>query len=407
MPVLVDLVTSICTAQLPQVADSRLGVDSLKLTSGAKLYGFVLSQQPDRSLDLAVERKWLEATHPTIAADFVRYDEERSQKIFEQGWMRIKRWMGERQQDQGLLIFLEKELMRFEFLKDNPDSTKWFVRIALTANEYRELSVQPAERRRIAGLAWQHHVAGPTTTPVSQLEKQLVAQGVDLKTASVNLAEQVSPAEETDRQWAARLALVEYQQREPLDYQGTGTVLMRKSETPNFGAIIGQMLGSGSGLDAIGKLGAELGLPEFKQLQQPQDWWKQATTEAERDGFRGVLIMRLQQSQLAPDVAVELTFMAMENPGHWFVLKQLKTTASADQQAAERVQQIQSDPQIKNVLDTLKGVGLSVDQSLIEQALRHGAATQQALQNAQGLFNEFLLQYTRALDSAPVPLVGD
>ncbi len=398
--------TATCEAQLPQVSNSRLGVDSVTLTSGERLYGFILDQHSDRSVEFAVDRNWLQSTYPTLAADFVKFDNQRTQRIYEQKVQRIQRWMDARRDDQGLLIFLEKELAKFEFLKSDANDSKWFVRIALTADAYREMVIQPPERRKIAGLAWQHQLDSPTTTPVSLLEKQLVAKGIDLKTAKVNLVEQVSPAEENDRQWAARKAIVEYQHRKSLEYQGTGSVLLRKSQSPDLGALVGQMLGSGGGLDAISQLGAELGLPEFKRPQASSDWWKQATGDAEREGFCGVLITRMQQSQLSSEVVVELSFFAMEKPGEWIVAKQLKTTANADQQTAERLQQIQSDPQIKTVLDTLEGLGLSKDQSLIHQALQHGAATQQALQNAQGLFNEFLLQYTRNLDGPPVPVVA-
>ena len=37
-------------SQLPQVAESRLGVDSVKIEGGKRLYGFLLSRRVDQSL---------------------------------------------------------------------------------------------------------------------------------------------------------------------------------------------------------------------------------------------------------------------------------------------------------------------------------------------------------------------
>jgi hypothetical protein len=58
---------------------------------------------------------------------------------------------------------------------------------------------------------------------------------------------------------------------------------------------------------------------------------------------------------------------------------------------------------VKSVLDTLKGLGLG-GQGTLEQALRHGAATQKAMQDAAGQLNAFVSQNSRELDSQPIAL---
>jgi hypothetical protein len=393
-----------CHAQLPQVSDARLGVDLVRLRSGQRLYGFVLAQHPDRTLEVAVARDWLESTYPALARELIEIDEAQTMAAYEKLIARTRSWLEHRQQDRSLAIFLEKELDRFEFSKANPDRSKSFVRVILKPDQFRDVTLQPDSRRKVAALAWQHRIEGATTTPVSLLQKQLEAKGVNLQSSHVDLSEQVSPSIETDRSWCARQALVEHQLRKPLEFQGTGEMLVRLSDNPDFGAVVGQMLRGGGGLDAIGQLGAELGLPEFKVPREQGRWWKRATEEAERDGFRGVLITRMSQSQLSPVVSVELSFFALEQPGDWFLVKQITATADANQQPADRLQQLQNDPQIKGVLDTLKGLGLGGEQSLLDQAMRHGAATQQASRNALGLFNEFASQYTQQLDGQPIPL---
>ncbi len=401
-------------AQLPVVAETRLGVDSVKLESGQRLYGFVLGRQPDGAIELAVERKWLEATYPQLAEELIQLDEQRAAEAGKLALERAEVWLKHRAADRGLAIFIENGIKAIEAKAADPKPELLFVRIQLKPGEFSDMKLQPPDRRQIAGLAWQKRLDAVTTTPVSMLEKKLVALGVDVKTTVVDLSREVSPILESERQWCARKGLVEHQLRKPLEYQGTGTMLVRKSEQPDVGAVIGQMLGGGAGgglagggLDALTQLGADLGLPEFKQLAGKQDeGWKRVTAEAERDGFCGVLVNRMTQSPLSPEVSVELSFYAMEKPGNWFLVHRLVSTANADQQTEERIQQIQSDPQIKSLLDTLTGLGLGVDQSLLDRAIRHGAATQAALQSGTGLFNQFLLQYTRDIDGPAIPIAA-
>jgi hypothetical protein len=269
---------------------------------------------------------------------------------------------------------------------------------------YREIYNQPADRRKIAGLAFQNDLEAVTTTPVSQLRKQLVEMGVDVETETVNLSKEVESTAETDRQWAARKAVVEQALRDRIEFQGTGSMLIRKTATPNMSALVSQLLGGGLGEDPISQLGAELGLPEFKKPKDQSDgWWKRATEEAERDGFCGVSITRLNQNMLSPTVTVEAYFFAMEKPGVWFQVAKFAGQANSAEQTEEQLKRIQEDPQVKSVLDTLKGLGLA-GQGTIEQALRHGAATQQALQDATGQLNLFVSQNSRELDSQPIVL---
>ncbi len=390
-------------AQLPQIADSRLGVDSVKLEGGKRLYGFLIAKRIDRSIVFAVDRMWLKATHPQVfdeltSAERTRFGEVRKTRI-----ERIDSWIKDRPNDRGLLAFLDHELERFSETNADELDEKKFVGVELSSSMYRELFNQPPERRKIAGLAYQNDLDSVTTSPVSQLRKKLVENGVDIEAGVVNLSDEISTTvTESDREWSARKGVVEHVLRKSLEYQGTGSTLIRKSETVDASALVVQLMGGGGGLDAISQLGAELGLPEFKKLAgQDSNWWKKATAEAERDGFRGVAITRLEQNAISPIVRVDTFFFAMEEPGKWFQVAEFSAEANATDQTVEQLKQIQEDPQVKSVLNTLSGLGLG-DQALVEQALRHGAATQKSLQNATGAFNAFISQHSRNLDSQPI-----
>ncbi len=395
---------STALSQLPQFAESRLGVDSVKIDGGKRLYGFLLSHRADRSIVFAVARQWLETTHPQLFAEFTGLERDRFGKLRQQRIERIEAWIESRADDRGLVAFLEHELTRFsEMTLEDLDKRK-FVTIELPPTRYREIFNQPADRRKIAGLAFQNDLEAVTTTPVIQLNKQLVELGVNVETESVNLSKEVESTAETDRQWAARKAIVEHSLRDRIEFQGTGSMLIRKSDTPDVTALVGQILGGGLGDDPISQLGAELGLPEFKKPKEQSDgWWKRATEEAERDGFRGVSITRLNQNMLSSTVTVETYFFAIEKPGNWFQVAKFSGQASSADQTAEQLKRIQDDPQVKSVLDTLKGLGLG-GQGTVEQALRHGAATQAALQDAAGQLNMFISQNSRELDSQPIEL---
>ncbi len=398
------------SAQLPQVVDSRLGVDSVKVDGGKRLYGFLLSHGADQTIVFAVGRQWLEATHPQPFVEFSELERDRFESLRQNRIKRIETWIESRPDDRGLASFLEHELARFTEMVPEDLSKKKFLTLELKPTRYREIFNQPADRRKIAGLAFQNDLESVTTTPVTQLKKQLVEMGVDIETEAVNLSKEVESTAETDRQWAARKAVVEHALRKQIEFQGTGSMLIRKTDTPaDMTALVSQLvgggLGGGLGQDPISQLGAELGLPEFKKpKEQTEGWWKRAATEAERDGFRGVSITRLNQNILSSTVTVEAYFFAMEKPGSWFQVTKCTGQASTAEQTEEQLKRIQEDPQVKSVLDTLQGLGLG-GQGTIEQALRHGAATQKALQDATGLLNAFVSQNSRDLDSQPLALV--
>lgn len=400
------LAISPAVAQLPQVVDSRLGVDVVKVDGGKRLYGFVLEKRADQSILFSVERQWLQATHPQLFEEFTGLERERFEALRQQRIKRIEAWIASRPDDRGLLAFLEHELSRFDEQVPDDLNKKKFITFDLKPTRYRELVNQPPDRRKIAGLAFQNDLDAVTTTPVSQLKKQLLEMEVDIENEVVDLSnEVVVVVSESDRQWAARKAIVEHTLRKQLEFQGSGSMLIRKTDKPDMTALLSQVLGGGLGEDPISQLGAELGLPEFKKPKEQSDgWWKHATEEAERDGFCGVSIIRLNQNMLSTTVTVEAYFFAFEKPGVWFQVAKFAGQSNTTEQTEEQLKRLQDDPQVKSVMDTLKGLGLG-GQETIDQALRHGAATQKALQDATGQLNAFISRNSRELDSPPVAIL--
>ncbi|MEZ6136070.1 MAG: hypothetical protein R3C53_14310 [Pirellulaceae bacterium] len=387
----------------PRVPDDRLGVDVVQCVDGSRLYGFVLDANV--GVTFAVERSWLESHLPDTAERLATEEAERTREQLAKRVARIERWLQERPEPGPMERWLKLELAKTRRqAQEGPtaDSKPFFYLMKIAEAELRKVTIQPKERRHIAGIAYGHNLPNIVTTPTTQLARQLDELGVKPTEEQVDLVDRLPQSlEQTEQQWAAKRALVEFDMREALEYQGTGTTLIRKGDQADPAALIGQLLGAG-GLDPISQLGAELGLPEFARPNESKDWWKSVTSAAERDGFHGVLVTRLQQNLLSPEVVVECSFFAHQSPGKWFEVVTFRGTSNANQQAAERIARIKEDPQIQSVLSTFKALGLSADQRL-DQALRQGAATEEAMEGARAQWNKFASRYTQSLGS-PIPI---
>ncbi len=96
-------------------------------------------------------------------------------------------------------------------------------------------------------------------------------------------------------------------------------------------------------------------------------WHAKVTQAVERDGFHAVRITRLNQSLLSPLVRVDTHFLAMEKPGVWFEVAKFTAEVDANTVLAERTDLIKSDPQVKQVLETLTTLGIPIDQARIDR----------------------------------------
>ena len=422
---------SSCLSQLPDVDDRRLGVDCLKLISGERVYGFSLSEfslsefspseislreqsrsrSTDASLRFAVERQWLEKTHPDLFERATDQEAAKYEKVRVELLERIDDWLAERSEavDQALRQFLQVERSRLAAADPSPAQRSLFMVLMVPRAQVRELTLAKPQLRHIAGIAYHHDIENIVRTPATLLLKRMQELGIDPSAEAVDLSHKL-PAMlgRSDRQWATRQALVEFQMRKPLEYQGTGATFLRRTENANaaqadIDSLVGQLMSSSSS-DAISQLGAELGLPEFRNLRSENaHWWKKISQEAEAEGFRGVLVSRLKQNLLSPQVTVETSFLVRESEGNWFIALEFASTADANQQPADRTERIKDDPQIQSIVNALKALGLDASDRL-EQALRHGAATEFAMNQATGQFFTLLSKHIKHLDHPEIVL---
>ena len=241
------------------MSDSRLGVDALRLNNRRRLYGFAIGRVEEggqRKLKFAVERKWLENTYPSLyraTGDDERSIQKKASELFQS---RVEQWIEDRKDEVGFANMLRLELQEFEQQTSKDQSEKvdrQFCVLVFTTDEIRELRMADTSARKVAGIAYMQGLEDVAITPASILRKRLEALEVDLKQITVDLTQQLPRVEESSsKQWAAKKALYEYQYREPLEYQGTGSMLLRKSQEQ---ADIGQLLQSLLSSDGLGGLG--------------------------------------------------------------------------------------------------------------------------------------------------------
>jgi hypothetical protein len=240
---------------------------------------------------------------------------------------------------------------------------------------------------------------------VTSLRKDLEKQGIDPARERVDLAARLPIRRQSESEWAARQALVEYQLRTPLDFQGSGDVLIRTGEGA-AAADVGQLIVAAlkSQIDnVLSDLLNEKGTVPRATSQDEATSFKPAIAAAEKADARGFRVTRVVPDAASGQVRVETQFVARLAAGNWKTVWGHSEQADATKVDPDKLEQIAADPRVKQALKLAESAGLG-GESAIQQALRIGAATQQAQKQADSRFLEFRDRYLQHLDSPLLPL---
>ena len=253
--------------------------------------------------------------------------------------------------------------------------------------------------QKIALLGWNERLPHVETRDANSLEKELANRGVKLEFAPVDLSDRIPPRPQSDDEWAARMALVEYSLAEPLDFQGMGDVLARtrEGEPANLGEVLPKIF-----QQQLGSLFKDLindGRPQQK-LKDDAEWLAGAIRQAEREKVHGFRVTRLDIDPNAMRVTVETRFVAKLAESRWRTVWQATEIGDGTKPRPQAEARIEQDPQLKSAIDTLKSIGLA-DGDTLKQAIRIGAATISTQQAADAKFASFRDAYTRRLDGPP------
>jgi hypothetical protein len=386
-------------AQTPHIELKRLCVDCLTLVDGPRLLGAIVDRDAQGTLTVAVQRQWLKQTAPK----FYRDHHQREIDAMREGAMRlpkrIRQWKARRANDEALQRFLTSELARIEKLsKSNGEAgatlDSQFLVITVPPKQVRFVYVQPAGRRKIAAIAWREKLAGVESRSAFDLVRELKAKQADVEDSPIDLSGRFPALPDDDRQWAARQALIEYDYRQRLDFQGTGEVLFRtdnENAVPNLPRLLTEMFRSQLDTQLADLLGnGKPGKPA------PKREFDVAKNTAKQQDVRGFRVTRVVHNLAANRVTVESLFLVRLADGSWETIWQHKQTTDATKNRAELKDRINGDPRVKQALKLIEA--LAGNAANADTALKFAAATMEAQQRADDQFVEFRLRYTKRID---------
>lgn len=397
------LVVTPILAQSKSVPRDQLAVDVVTLKAGRSLRGAVLYRSPKGDLSVAVSRAWLKQANPSDYEENASADAQSQREAWTQTRDRLTSLL-ETAPDQSRLAFLYRsELDRLEELlaKDEPPETLFLV-LDLPAASVGKVTLATPERRRLALLAWQEEIPDVETRDANSLKQILVKEGVPLEGPLPDLSGRLPAQPQSEREWAARLALVEYALGRPLDFQGMGsTIVQTGADQPvDLATVLPRLLQEqvGSVLDDLLGNAKPAGKPvDDRELLKP------AIAAAEKAGARGFRVSRLQLNAETSQVRVETRFVARLGADDWQPVWAAVEQADGRQARPDQETQIEADPQLQTALKSIQSLGLGVEDGL-RQAIRVGAATMAAQQAADGRFFELRERYTRRLDGPRLPV---
>lgn len=396
-PIILGLRIGLLLAALTSVANAadRQAGDHVALRNGSKLRG-VLFEQSDKSVTLLVSAKWLSVTNAKL------HQMSRPQTVathkagLEQAVQRLKAEPPPAAEAIGAFLKQQLEDAEAELTKADkfePD----FLWLTLPMKDVARVDAATSENRQLLAWAWAEGLDRAEARAVDDLSRELKARNVSPVGWPLPFVERLPVREQTDNEWAARRALVEYVLGSRLDFQGTGDVLARagKEAQVDLGLLLVDLLRkqlqSQFG-DLLGERPARNGRDNTAKSESLAKAIQTAESE-KRNGFRAT---RLEFANDLQQAAVTTQFVARLADGSWRTIFQHTQRADAEQVRPEIEKRIQNDPQVKKVLDLTRQLGVSGD-AQIQQAIRFGAATMTAQQNCDREFAAFCDIYLPSL----------
>jgi len=383
---------------------NRLGVDVVTLADGQQLRGVVYSRQKGGGLVLAVERSWLEATLPEFYSQQQELEKQRLEKIREQILPRLDAWIKRREENRQLLLYLEEQRKRLsQPAGENPRRAvePGFIFVELVARDVRRTYVQPVDRKQVAMVAWQEQLENVSGRTAASLAGELKEKEVvDIVGQQVDLSFQLPPLPDDDRQWAVRVAIIEYLFGLHVSFQGNGSVLVRtdeKAALPDAGQMMAKMLEQ-----QLSRQLADL-FPRGRPAAE-KPWQQDVIQVADGEQVNAARVLLLKQDMRAQRVTVESHFLARMPTGRWETValhRQVVVVGGAQPELQARVE---ADPQVQKVLAVFAVLGLEKNDPRIQLALRFGVATDIALQGVNKQFGEAQLPFGQQLERPPVSI---
>jgi hypothetical protein len=385
-------------------AAERGGCDVIETAGGGEIRGAVLRRGADGSVDVAVQRDWLAAHAPEAAAALAAEERPQVRQVREQLRQRLEQRIDELPESKTRsLALLRRELVRVEAElaadagedtpagPQQPEQTQ-FALLRIAAKRVRRIRAAEPAAKNVARWAWGERLKDVEQRSAADMNAELVTRGIDPAQEPPHLGARLPPLPQAEREWQARLALIDDALSVPVAFQGTGDLLVRTDNAePGMTALLPlltQMLGGG-GPPA----------PQAPGAAGRPDWLESARSQASEEGhFRAT---RLHLDPVGRRVKVESVFVVKMGDGSWETIWRDEQVLGADAAPAGAAERIQADPQVGPLLEAARGLGLA-DAATLKQAIGLGAATLAAQSRCDSRFNAFRSDYTRRLDGPPL-----
>ena len=385
---------------------TEVGVDQVILKSGTRLAGAVVQKRDDGSVQVAVQREWLRKRNAAFFQKQEAAERAQTQAALKGLLERIEAWKTERAADDRLVQHLDKEADRLRqreqsLAGEEPVALSRFLLIEVPKPNLESVYVQPPARKQVALVAWQERLDDVEDTPVTKLAAELQMRNIDMAARTVDLSGDLPTQADTEPQWAARRAIIEFYRRKEMTFQGTMDKVHRTDDpakAPDPAKLFGELMKSQLKAQLDDLLGKPA--PAAKNARGDKAL-EDAGKLADAENAAGFRVTRLSLRPGDPQVLVEGRFLAKLPDGSWLTAWQHVETVDASKPRADLEKLLAENEQVRKVLDFAKSAGLQDEQKVLD-ALRAGAATMTAQQAVDARFQEFFTRYTERLDGPPL-----
>lgn len=389
---------------------TRRAVDQLLLKTGTRLSGMFGGEVENGDWIFFVNRAWLRENQPIYCKRIEAQELSQTKGILETLRERIVAWRKARDEPRVLTLLLERNLedaeARLKTANEPPETPSEIIGLQIPQDDIKNKFQQPPEVRKLLGLAWEYHLTDAEERTRTELKKALEGLKVNIEKSSPDLSDRLGLMPQDNRQWAARVALIEYEILGKPHFQGQGSVLARTDGDSPPVAAAG--LVGGLAQDQLGDLLGELLTPGNAASQQAEKEKKfqaaidKATKEAEGEGWNAVRITRLEPAPAQSRLTVTGLFLARMQDGTWREVWRESRVADTSKPRPEAEQEIAKDPQVAAAIESVKKLGGLVDEGTIALAIRVGAAAKEAQDAVAASFSDYSRRHTRRLDTPPV-----
>jgi len=356
---------------------------------------------------MAVSRDWLRKADPKLLAN-VEAEEARTRVAALELRDRIKKELERVSEESAVAAFLRVERKRVDLLAESPQPEQpQFVWLELTAKKVAKITSPSTDQKRIAGWSWYERLANVEARDAEDLARELARKRIDPSQPVPDLSERLPLRLQDEREWSARMALIYYSLGKPLDFQGTGDLLVRADRAKNaedIAPLIAKLFGGQVDAlfkDLLNEGRSAPGPSAAASSKSPNAWLEPAIREAERDRARAFRATRVDLGLERRQATVNSAFVVQLANGKWEVIWSDRVTEDGLQERPAMEAGIANDPQVKSALGLLKSLGTNGDDQ-VRSAIRFGAATMAAQQAVNSRFSKFQEPFLRRLDGPPL-----